>query len=100
MVFGFVVEKFDLFLRLAAISPASGALETADQSFGITGLALIGVGTAIFAISTIRFIANAKKIESEKIYTNPETRVELAISALLFLLGCAFFVFLSHAARS
>src|ERR1700680_2185146 len=54
MAFGFIVEKFDLFLELAAPSLAGRALSLPGQRFGnIAGLALILVGTAMVAIAAI-----------------------------------------------
>jgi putative membrane protein len=47
MAFGFIVEKFDLFLEIAAPSLAGRALSLRGQKFGnIVGLAFIVLGTA------------------------------------------------------
>jgi putative membrane protein len=63
MAFGFIVEKFDLFLKVAAPSLTGRALSMPGQRFGnVAGLSLILVGTAMVAISAIRFLITAKKI--------------------------------------
>ena len=47
MAFGFLVEKFDLFLEIAAPSLAGRNLSLSSQRYGnIAGLALIVLGTA------------------------------------------------------
>src|SRR5580658_4813832 len=57
MAFGFIVEKFDLFLEIAAPSLVGRTLLPPGQRLGnIAGLALIGMGTLMVAISAVRFI--------------------------------------------
>jgi putative membrane protein len=98
MAFGFLVEKFDLFLELASPSLAGRTLSLPGQRFGnIAGLALIVLGTAMVAIAAIRFLITAKNIDSEERLPGPGTRIDIALAVLLFLLGCALFVYLSHA---
>jgi putative membrane protein len=98
MAFGFIVEKFDLFLELAAPSLANRTLSLPGQKFGnIAGLALIVLGTAMVAIAAIRFLITAKNIDSEDLRHGPGSRIDLALAALLVLLGSALFIYLSHA---
>jgi putative membrane protein len=98
MAFGFLVEKFDLFLELAAPSLVGRTLSLPSQRFGnIAGLALIILGTAMVAIAAARFIKTAKIIDSKETRPGLGSSVDLALAALLVLLGCAFFVYLSHA---
>jgi putative membrane protein len=98
MAFGFLVEKFDLFLELASPSLVGRTLSLPGQRFGnIAGLALIILGTAMVAIAAIRFLITAKNIDSEERLPGPGTRIDIALAVLLFLLGCALFVYLSHA---
>jgi putative membrane protein len=98
MAFGFLVEKFDLFLEVAAPSLAGRTLSLPGQKFGnIGGLALIVLGTAMIAIAAIRFLITAKTIDSDELHPSPGSRVDLALAALLVLLGCGLFVYLSHA---
>jgi putative membrane protein len=98
MAFGFLVERFDLFLELAAPSLAGRSLSVPGQRFGNeAGLALIFLGTAIVAIAAARFLMTAKTIDSDAIRPGPGSRFDLALAILLGLLGCALFVYLSHA---
>jgi putative membrane protein len=72
MAFGFLVEKFDLFLEVAAPSLAGRTLSLPDQQFGnIGGLALIILGTAMIAIAAIRFLITAKTIDSDELHPSP-----------------------------
>ena len=98
MAFGFLVEKFDLFLEMAAPSLVGRMLSLPDQKFGnIAGLALILVGTAMVAVAALRFLMTAKAIDSDERRLGPGSRVDMALAVLLVLLGCALFVYLSHA---
>jgi putative membrane protein len=98
MAFGFIVEKFDLFLEVAAPSLVGRTLSLPGQKFGnIAGLALIVLGTAMVAVAAIRFLTTAKIIDSDESHPGPGSRFDLALAALLVLLGCALFVYLSHA---
>jgi putative membrane protein len=66
MAFGFLVERFDLFLQFVAPSLPGRALWVSGQKFGNgAGLALIILGTAIVALAAIRFLMVAKTIDSE-----------------------------------
>lgn len=98
MAFGFLVEKFDLFLQVAAPSLAGRTLSVPGQKFGnIAGLALIVLGTAMVAVAAIRFLSTAKTIDSDEQHPGPGSRFDLALAGLLVLLGCALFLYLSHA---
>jgi putative membrane protein len=98
MAFGFIVEKFDLFLEVAAPSLAGRTLSLPGQKFGnIAGLALIVLGTAMVAIAAVRFLLTAKNIDSKEAHPASGPRIDVALAALLILLGSALFVYLSHA---
>src|SRR5262249_10312088 len=88
MAFRFLVEKFDLFLEVAAPSLAGRTLSLPGQKFGnIAGLALIVLGTAMVAIAAIRFLVTAKNIDSEEPHPGPGSRIDVALALLLVLLG-------------
>jgi putative membrane protein len=97
MAFGFLVERFDLFLEITASSMTSHTLWLAGSKFGnAAGLALIVLGAAIIAIAAARFLSTAKAIDSDEAHRGPGSRLDLALAMLLGLLGCALFVYLSH----
>jgi putative membrane protein len=98
MAFGFLVEKFDLFLEIAAPSLAGRRLSLPGQKFGnIAGLALIILGTAMVAIAAARFLVTAKAIDSAEPSPSTGVRLDVGLAALLVLLGCSLFFYLSHA---
>src|ERR1700694_2532080 len=70
MAFGFLVEKFDLFLELAAPSLAGRTLSMPGQKFAnVAGLSLIVLGTVMVALAAARFLITAKNIDSAEIQT-------------------------------
>jgi putative membrane protein len=98
MAFGFLVERFDLFLEVAAPSLAGRALSPLGQKFGnIAGLALIVAGTAMVALAMFRFIRTARNIDSDEVRSGSGARLDITLAALLILLGVSMFLYLSHA---
>jgi len=98
MAFGFLVEKFDLFLEIAAPSLSGRQLSVPGQKFAnFVGLSLIVVGTGMVAVAGIRFFQIAKQIDNPHSLPGTGSRLDLALAALLVLLGCALFFYLSHA---
>ena len=88
MAFGFLVEKFDLFLSY--ISHAAGSPFRFKHSASVEYIALgfMLVAVAIIAGSTIRFIHYAKAIESEtpQHYRSKWPSIILTVIMLLFAL--------------
>jgi putative membrane protein len=98
MAFGFLVEKFDVFLELAVPSLPRRSLSMLGETFGnIAGLALIVVGTGMVVVAAVRFIVTARHIDSDDVHAGTGSRVDIALAALIVLLGGALFVYLSHA---
>jgi putative membrane protein len=98
MAFGFVIEKFDLFLQVAAPQLAGKQLAAHGQSFAnLAGLAFIMVGVAMTVIAGVRFVKTAKDIETETDVPSPGERFDLALAVLIALLGVALFLYLSRA---
>ena len=72
MAFGFLVEKFDLFLAIAG-QTLDPSYHLPDRRFGnIVGLILIILGVAMIAIATLRFRRTAKAIDSAETSASPE----------------------------
>src|SRR6202034_1341321 len=66
MAFGFLIERFDLFLKFAAPQLAQQQIAPHGQAFAnAAGLAFIGIGVAMIVLAGIRFIKTAKDLESE-----------------------------------
>jgi putative membrane protein len=98
MAFGFVIERFDLFLQVAAPQLALRQVAPHGQMIAnLAGLAFIGIGVVMIVIAGIRFRKTAKDIETEDAVPNPGERSDLALAVLLVLLGLALFLYLSRA---
>jgi putative membrane protein len=98
MAFGFVIEKFDLFLRAAAPQAALKQLAPHGQKFAnAAGLAFIAIGVVMVAISGFRFVRTAKTIDLEETQPSPGERLDLALAALIGLLGVALFLYMAGA---
>ncbi len=97
MAFGFLVEKFDLFLAIAANTLDPG-MHLPDRRFGnAVGLILIVLGVAMIAVATIRFRRTAKAIDSPEVLPLLSARVDIALACLLILLGISLFLYLANA---
>jgi putative membrane protein len=100
IVFGFVVEKFNLFMLVLASGVSTEAahrlsLEQSTRLFGrYDGLALIVLGVALIVIAAVRFFRTAKLIEDPGPQQAPSRRLELIFSLTLALLTAALCIYL------
>ena len=82
IAFGFVVEKFNLFVRTIAEASIGNAathvrLNQFSGSFGrYDGLALIVVGMAIIVASLIRFVRTSRLIDDRETHSAASVRAE------------------------
>ena len=99
MAFGFLVAKFNLFLKIAAQSLAGSsgrAIAVRGGGFGdVAGLVLIVAGTAMVAVAALRFVRTRRAIDS------PEQRIDdagtdLALAGVMVVLGIALVVYVFH----
>jgi inner membrane protein YidH len=98
MAFGFLIERFDLFLLYTAPQLASRAPAIHGQRFAnAAGLAFIFLGVAMVVIAAVRFFKTAKDIDSDKEIASSGSRFDLALAALLALLGASLFLYMSRA---
>jgi putative membrane protein len=102
VAFGFVVEKFNLFVRtLAEANSAEAAkqmhLDRLARGFShYDGLALIVVGMAIILISLLRFVRTTRLIDDQQSHSASSVRAELVLSVVLTLIVAslmAYFAF-------
>jgi putative membrane protein len=98
MAFGFLIERFDLFIKLAGPQLAQQQLAPHGQAFAnAAGLAFILIGVAMIAVAGVRFVRTAKDIDSEGAVPSPGERFDLALAALIGILGLALLLYLSRA---
>jgi putative membrane protein len=96
IAFGFLIERFDLFLDLAART--TGALPLRHSELGpLAGLVLIIAGVVMVVLSTIRFVKTAREIDREDVIAGTSSHLDIALASLLTLLGVALFFYLYHA---
>src|SRR5579863_9451896 len=98
MAFGFVIEKFDLFLVALAPQAALKQIAPHGQKFAnAAGLAFIAIGVAMIVLAGIRFAWTAKAIASEEQRPNPGERFDLVLAGLIGLLGASLFLYMASA---
>lgn len=99
MAFGFLVAKFNLFLKIAAQSFAASGIRARGvpgSGFGnVAGLALIAAGTVIVLVATGRFMRTGRAIDSDQQHLN-SSRAALLLAAMISLLGLALLIYLSE----
>jgi inner membrane protein YidH len=97
MAFGFLVERFDLFLQIAARSVGARALQIPAPALGhLAGLVLIVAGIAMVGVSAVRFTFIARTIDSGEVRGHFDSRFDIALAIMLGLLGCALAIYLLH----
>jgi putative membrane protein len=91
IAFGFVVEKFNLFVRtIAEANTSNGAtqlhLERISGAFShYDGLVLIVIGMAIIVLSLFRFVRTSRMIDDPQWHTARGIRIELVLAVVLGL---------------
>ena len=97
MAFGFLVQKFDLFLSIASASLNARSLPERSRIVGdIAGLLLIVLGGAMMVLAAVRFRKTTLDIDAKEVRPGPGTGLDVILAMLLFLLGAILFVYLSY----
>lgn len=100
MAFGFVIERFDLFLQAIASQRQLQINRPGSTFANAAGIAFIAIGVAMIVISGFRFARTARDIESDNNVPSTGERFDLALAVLIGLLGAALFLYLSRAVFS
>jgi len=91
IAFGFVIEKFNLFvLTMASASSLDAAhrlqLERVSGPLGrYDGLALVLVGLALIVAAAVRFVRTGRRLDDQDVHSAGSLRAELILSATLAL---------------
>ncbi len=93
VAFGFLVEKFNLLLRLSGLAKADVASSARVAEW--VGLAFMIAGIAILVLSLVRFVQTARAIDSGDI-RRASRRTDIALFAMLAALLFAVSLFFSH----
>jgi inner membrane protein YidH len=99
IAFGFVIEKFNLFLLTLARTTGPGnsaRLERLSGPLGrYEGLAFMGGGIALIALATARFVRTTSLIDDTKTHLASSVRTELIVSAVLIVLIASYSIYLA-----
>jgi putative membrane protein len=101
VAFGFLIEKFNLFLF--GLADATGAdtahrakLERLLGPLGhFEGLAFMLIGIVLILLATIRFVRITRLLDDSEIYPARNVRLELILSGALLVLVTSYFVYLA-----
>lgn len=98
MAFGFVVAKFDLFLRVAGAEAAAKTVPLGGHPFigDLAGVLLFALGTALMALAALRYHKTAQDIDAQEVRRGPRERIDFTMVGMLLLLGGALFVYLIY----
>ncbi len=95
MGFGFVVERFDLFIRATPIVLAAHTTSEHNLRLGeLAGLAVMVAGLVMLVVAIWRFTKTSREIDDETLHKGPGERFDIALAALLFIVGAALFGYL------
>lgn len=98
MAFGFLIERFNLFVRVAAPQLAQRQLGTHGEGFANwAGLIFIVIGIVTVAIAWLRFSRTARDIDSQDEVASPGERFDLALALMIGLLGASLALYLLRA---
>lgn len=100
IAFGFVIEKFNLFLSTIAGGTLAGVpyrvRELALRPLGrYEGLAFMFGGVAIVVLATMRFVRTTRLLDDSETHCASSVRVELILSATLIILAAIYSIYLA-----
>jgi putative membrane protein len=96
IAFGFVVQKFNLFLRTLVASSMVSVAERTDIARQIgsysryEGPLLILVGLALIIIAAARFVHTSRRIDDKELHKSYGVRAEVILSAVLAVIVAGF----------
>lgn len=99
MAFGFLVEKFDLFLEITSQSLAGHTFAPGGHLFGkIAGFLLFLLGGAMIILAVVRFRRAAKAIDDPRVHPGTGRRTDVTLAGLLVTLGAVLAIYLIYTA--
>ncbi len=99
MAFGFLVEKFDLFIEITSQSVTGHAYAPGGHLLGkVAGFVLILLGGAMMLLAIARFRIAAKAIDDSREHPGTGTRIDVTLTGLLVALGAVLSVYLIYTA--
>jgi putative membrane protein len=95
MAFGFLMERFDLFLKYTAPLGQRHLGAHSETFSNWAGFAFIVLGIAMIALAGWRFAKTAKDIDSGDEVASPGERFDLVLAVLIGLLGVSLALYMS-----
>lgn len=96
MAFGFLIEKFDLFVSYIGKATKDDRSFQVSLSAELAGMVLSLVGILIVISATLRFFSYKKAIESEQSFSYGEKKANLVLSLLVILLAVFLIAYFGH----
>ena len=87
MAFGFLIEKFDLFVSYLGKELGESQRFSGSLSAEIAGLGLFLVGVLVIVSATFRFFHYKRCIEAEEVFPYSVKKTNVILSALLIMLA-------------
>jgi len=99
IAFGFVIEKFNLFLLTSAAlsEPVAQLLRVSGRVGRYDGLALVFGGVAMVVLATTRFVRTTRLLDDSEMHFASNVRTELTLSAFLVLAVASYSLYLAFA---
>ncbi len=95
MAFGFLVERFNLFLQVAGQSLGRKFTVSGTLASDAVGIALIVAGAMMVAAAMLRFVGNRRAIIDEDARAPESDRLDLALAGMIVALGVGLAVYLA-----
>jgi putative membrane protein len=97
MAFGFVIEKFDLFIRYLTAGGHVSALPTPGHRAQGAGMALLIVGLLMVGLATWGFLVNRRLIDAPEVHGYRPTLPNVALGVVVGALGVFLIVYVGRA---
>ena len=97
MAFGFLVERFDIFVKVAAHALGAESMSKKSEITGsVVGLALIFSGAMMVLIAMRRFMLNQKAIAAADAQAPANIWLDLGLAGMIVLLGLGLTAYLAR----
>ena len=96
MAFGFLIEKFDLFLSHMGKAAANSVRFPGSLSAELAGLGLFLVGVLVIVSASVRFFHYKRCIESEETFSYSVKKTNIVLSTLMVLLALFLAAYVGH----
>ena len=101
VAFGFLIEKFNLFLLTVAAAGLGGDVRHSQLAAlsgrigNFEGLVLILGGVGIVILATVRFVRITRLLDDSRVHSASSVRTELILSAALVLVVTSYSLYLA-----